>query len=205
VFVAIEGLDGSGLSTQSQLVTSMLRLQGYEAFVTKEPTNNVVGGLIRGSLTGVTSMPPDALQLLFAADRAHHLNRELLPLLKDGNIIISDRYFWTSVAYGGLYLDRGWLLDINRNFLLPDKSIFLDISPKKAIMRLKKDRFELELYEGEKKFSQIRQNYLWLFKKFKDHFVIIDAHRDRQEIAHDIVSEIQKLPKIKQLKNSKIQ
>lgn len=202
LFIALEGLDGAGLSTQTELVVGLLRLQGFKAFPTKEPTNNVVGGLIRGVLSGVTNFPPDGLQLLFAADRAHHLKREILPQLAEGNIIVSDRYFWTSVAYGGLDRDRDWLLEVNKNFLRPDLTILLDIRPKVALQRISKDRFELEIFEKENQLVKIRQNYLWLIKKFPNFFAVINAEGDREEIAKEIARLISKLPKFANLKNS---
>lgn len=200
LFIAIEGLDGSGLSTQTELVVNLLRLQGVKVFGTKEPTNNVIGGVIRGTLTGAVGLPHDSLQLLFAADRAHHLEREVIPMLKDGNIVVSDRYFWTSVAYGGVDLDREWLLKVNENFLIPDLTIFLDSTPKVSLKRIKRDRFQVEIFEKEKQLQKVRQNYQWLMKRFPRIFTKIDATRDREEIAKEIVGIIQRLPKFGRLK-----
>ncbi len=203
IFVAIEGLDGSGLSTQAKLVVDLLRLQSVTAFATKEPTNNVVGGLIRGILSGVTTFPSDGFQLLFAADRSHHIVREIVPSIKDASVVVSDRYFWTSVAYGGINLDRQWLLDINRDFMLPDLTIFLNLKPEVAISRIKKDRFELELFEKKKELTKVRENYMWLLKKFPKNIHMIDAGRDRQEVSREIFSLIQRLPKFSKLKKLK--
>ena len=109
-FVDIEGLDGSGASTQVRLVGERLLKEGLVAFTTKEPTDNVIGGLIRGALTGVYKLPPDSLQLLFVADRRHHLEREIIPILSNGNVLIADRFLWSTIAFGAIKLSRRWLL-----------------------------------------------------------------------------------------------
>lgn len=204
IFIALEGLDGSGLSTQSRLVVDLLRLQGFKAFHTKEPSNNIVGGLIRGVLSGVTTFPSNGLQLLFAADRAHHLIREVIPLLSEGAIVISDRYYWTSVAYGGVNLSKDWLLSVNGNFLMPDLTIFLDLHPDISLKRIKKDRFELEIFEEKTELLKIRQNYAWLFKKFPKQFAVIDAGSDREEIAKEIAVKIMGIPKLAELKKVRL-
>jgi len=200
LFIAIEGVDGSGLSTQTKLVVDLLRLRELKAFATKEPTNNVVGGLIRGVLSGVTNFPAEGLQLLFAADRAHHLSREVIPQLMEGNILVSDRYFWTSVAYGGIAMDREWLLEVNDKFLVPDLTIFLDVSPKEALHRIKKDRFELEIFEHENQLLKVRQNYFWLMEQSPKRFSVVKAVGDRDEIAKEIISAISVLPKFSKFK-----
>jgi len=81
-FIVIEGLDGSGSSTQVVRVANFLKERNKKIHITKEPTNNLIGGLIRGQLTGDWKSSSECLQLLFAADRAHHLEKELIPLLK---------------------------------------------------------------------------------------------------------------------------
>ena len=82
VFIAFEGLDGSGSSTQVDILVRNLNSLGIKSISTKEPTNNIVGGVIRGVLTKEWQTSPGGLQLLFAADRAHHLEHKILPNLK---------------------------------------------------------------------------------------------------------------------------
>src|SRR3989338_2983887 len=101
-FIVFEGLDGAGSSTQANRLADYLRLSGKKAIVTKEPTNNMIGGLIRGQLTSDWKTWPECLQLLFSADRAHHLEKEIIPLLKQGITVITDRYFFSTLAYGAL-------------------------------------------------------------------------------------------------------
>src|SRR3989338_8048368 len=91
-FLVIEGPDGSGSSTQVALIKKYLEQKGEKVLDTKEPTNNLIGGLIRGVLTGEWKLGSYGLQLLFCADRAHHLEREIMPALEKGWNFITDRY-----------------------------------------------------------------------------------------------------------------
>ena len=125
-FIVFEGLDGAGSSTQIELLSRSLKKRGSDAIVTKEPTNNIVGGIIRGQLTGDWKSSMECLQLLFAADRAHHLERLILPALKDKKVVLSDRYFFSTVAFGSLDIDKDWLLALNSRFVLPDLTILLN-------------------------------------------------------------------------------
>ena len=178
----IEGLDGSGSTTQVNLVADFLRLNGLKSFATKEPTDNVIGGLIRGTLTGVYKLPPFSLQLLFSADRGHHLQRVIKPKLKEGVIVISDRYMWSTVAYGSVDIDRNWLLEMQKYFLKPDMTIFLKVEPKKCVSRIARNRYDMELFEKEDKLKKVWQTYLWLAKKFPKDIKIIDGEGTEKEV-----------------------
>jgi len=114
LFIAFEGLDGSGSSTQVDLLAKNLRNASKTVFTTKEPTNNLVGGLIRGVLTKHWTIPAEGFQLLYAADRSHHLASEIIPALEKGNIIISDRYAFSSIAFGSIGADVEWLRKLTR-------------------------------------------------------------------------------------------
>ena len=86
-FFALEGIDGAGLTTQTYLLANYLRKKGFEVVVTKEPTHGLIGGLIRAALRNEWKTSQDTLQLLFSADRAHHLRTEIIPALKNGKIV----------------------------------------------------------------------------------------------------------------------
>lgn len=195
LFIAFEGIDGAGSSTQLELLAKTLRKEGLRVLATKEPTSNVVGGLIRGVLTDSVKLPPDSLQLLFSADRAHHLQREIIPVLKKGNVVLTDRYFFSTVAYGALDLDREWLLDLNKNFLLPDFIFLLNVSAKVSIKRIKNSRFEVELFEKEEKLSKVAKNFLALAKKFSKNTYVLDGALSKKEIADQVIDLIKKSPK----------
>jgi dTMP kinase len=159
---------------------------GKKTQITKEPTSYLIGGLIKSQLSRDWKSSQVCLQLLFAADRAYHLEKEILPLLKKGINVISDRYFFSSLAYGNLEInDMNWLIEINRKFLLPDLTFFLKVSPKICIQRIKKDRFQITLFEKEKILKKVWKNYEILAKKFKNVFVI-NGERSIEKIAQEI-------------------
>ncbi|MFP3278720.1 MAG: dTMP kinase [Candidatus Micrarchaeota archaeon] len=166
LFIAFEGLDGAGSTTQAYLLEQYLK-QKNKVLLTKEPTQNIIGGIIRAVLKGDLKLSSQTLQLLFAADRANHLEKEILPALKKGFIVISDRYLFSSVAYGASAgLDREWLLKINEKFRMPDITIFLDVKPETCIKRISESRFNFELFEQEEKLRKVREEYMALAEKF---------------------------------------
>ena len=196
-FIVFEGLDGSGSTTQASKLREWLNKIGKElvlgrpqAHLTKEPTNNIIGGLIRGQLTGDWKTRPECLQLLFAADRSHHLEKEVIPLLKDGATVISDRYFFSTIAFGATEIaDKEWLAEINKPFLLPDLTFLIKVSPKVCLQRIKGGRFSVELFEKEESLTKVWQNYEELAEKFADVY-IIDGEKSIEEIFGEIKSII---------------
>lgn len=175
IFIVIEGLDGSGATTQGNLLVEYLRGKGFKVYLTKEPTDNVIGGLIRGGLTGVYNLPDTSLQLLFSADRGHHLARFIEPILKNGNVVVSDRYFWSTIAFGSVNLDKDWLLSLQKYFRIPDLTIILKVDPKECVKRISKDRYDFELFEEEKKLRKVWGTYSWLANKFPEKIKIVDG------------------------------
>ncbi len=189
-FIVFEGLDGSGQSTQAEMLTSYLKKRKVKAHLTKEPTNNLIGGLIRGRLQGDWKSTPECLQLLFAADRAHHLDREVAPLLKKGVNVICDRYFFSSIAFGSLEIDDWeWLKSINKRFISPDIVFYLKVSPKTCIKRISENRFSFELFEKEKKLEVIEKSYKKIAKEY-DFFQIIDGEKSISEVSEEINKQI---------------
>jgi len=174
-FIVFEGLDGSGSTTQAGKLLDWLNkspkklLLGHpQAHVTKEPTNNIIGGLIRGQLTGDWKTRPECLQLLFSADRSQHLEKEIIPLLKSGVTVISDRYFLSTVAFGATEIeDKEWLININKPFILPDLTFLIKVSPKVCLERIRGDRFSVELFEKEEALTRVWRNYEELAKGLK--------------------------------------
>jgi dTMP kinase len=163
-----------------------LEKKGKKVHLTKEPTSYLIGGLIKSQLTHDWKSSPECLQLLFCADRAHHLEKEIIPLLKKGIFVISDRYFFSTIAYGNLEIeDWEWLKKINEKFLLPDLTFFLKVSPKVCLERIKESRFEVTLFEKEKILEKVWQNYERLAKEFKNIF-IIDGERTINEVFLEI-------------------
>ncbi len=189
-FIVFEGLDGSGQSTQAQLLENHLKEKGIDAHLTKEPTDNLIGGLIRGRLKGEWETGPECLQLLFTADRAHHLEKEIIPLLEKGVWVICDRYFFSTIAFGSLEIDNfEWLKTLNERFLLPDRGFFLEVSPKECVRRIKGNRFTFELFEKEKKLEGIKKGYERAVKDY-DPLLKVDGERSQEEVFSDIKKRI---------------
>ena len=192
-FIVIEGLDGSGSTTQVGLTINYLSKLGFKAFATKEPTDNVIGGLIRGALTGVYKLPSSSLQLLFSADRGHHVDRMVKPIVSNGGIVVSDRYYWSTIAFGSVDLDREWLLNMQKYFLTPDLTVLLKVPPAECVRRMSLSRYDLELYEEKEKLSKVWKTYIWLAKKFSKSVVIIDGVGSVEEVNGKIIAHINKL------------
>ena len=182
-FIVFDSLDGSGQTTQANLLKKFLSQQGLKIHITKEPTSNLIGGLIRGQLSGEWHSNQECLQLLFSADRAHHLEKEIIPLLKKGITVICDRYFFSTIAYGGIDIqDKRWLIEINKKFLLPDIFFFLKVKPQVCIQRIQENRFEVMLFEKKKLLTKVFNNYLQLTKEFSDIAMIVDGEKPPQEV-----------------------
>ena len=205
--IAIEGIDGSGKTTQARKTAEILKEKGTEAIYTKEPTDGEIGKMIRRILAGEKKFEPASFQYLFSADRVEH-QEEILELLKKGKIVVSDRYFWSSVPYGAT--DRG--IDFKKNqdesdillvcysilsfyhqFIVPDKTIYINVSPKIAIERLKKARHIPDIYDKIEKLEKISAGYDWLIKKFPEEFVIIDGTKPVEEVSQDLFEQVKNL------------
>lgn len=190
--IVFEGLDGSGSTTQSQYLYHSFLQQKIEVHATKEPTNYLIGGLIRSWLSGDWSSSPVCLQLLFTADRAHHLEKEVIPLLEKGVHVISDRYILSTLAFGGLEIpDDRWLVEINKHFIAPDLTILLRVPAKVCIQRISTNRHHFELFEKEKELEKVWGNYQNFAKLFPN-VVVLDGEQSKEQIFSEIQSVIYK-------------
>ena len=135
-FIVLEGIDAGGTTTQCAALADVLRSRGYDVTVTCEPTGGAIGKQIRSWLAvGADRPSAHALALLFAADRLEHIDREILPALARGEVVICDRYFWSSFAYQGLDCELSWLAAINEEALRPDLAIWLNVPLVKTLRR----------------------------------------------------------------------
>lgn len=209
VYVVLEGIDGSGKTTQAKRLVSYIQKKGKKSIYTKEPTDEVTGRLIRKVLLGKISVPPVAFQYLFAADRAvHQVNLE--KYLKEGLIVVGDRYFWSSAVYG--MLDRGIsisekdkdlllvafsILSMYHRFILPDYTFYLRVSVDKAIKRLRDNGKAEEIYEKRDKLERIVRGYEWLAKKFSREITVVDGEGSVEEVNKEVVKLLRllKLPR----------
>lgn len=189
-FIVFDSLDGAGNSTQVKLLADYLNKIGKKTHITKEPTAGLIGGLIKSQLTNDWKSSPECLQLLFSADRAYHLEKEVIPLLKKGINVISDRYFFSTMAYGNLEIkDLDWLIEINKKFILPDLTFFLKVSSRVCLERIRKERFEITLFEKEKLLKRIWKNYEKLAKKFENVY-IINGEKPIKEVFSEIKEKL---------------
>jgi dTMP kinase len=208
-YICIEGIDGSGKSTQVRRLTKYLESQGKKVIHTREPRKKgVIGDLVHKVLLGSTKMDPKAIQYLFAADRVLHYNDVIVPELKKGNTVISDRCFWSAPVYG--IVDRNdtykgntgnqllvalSILSMYHQFFVPDYNIFLDISLKTSLSRLKAKDDQKEIYEEKAKIEKVIQGYQWLIKEFKEEFILVDGERPEKEVTEKIIEIFEKKKK----------
>jgi dTMP kinase len=194
LFIVIEGIDGAGLSTQASLLCQWLKNRG-KAILTKEPTNGLIGGLIKAVLKHEWKTDQKALQLLFSADRAHHLANEIIPALENGFHVVCDRYILSTLCYGNADgIDLDWLRSLNSKFLKPDITIILDVPPEVSLQRMKRARGKKELFEEVEKLKNIRENYLKLKDEFPNTFVV-DATKKIEEVHEEIKRKVEKFLK----------
>ncbi|WP_456487070.1 dTMP kinase [Candidatus Alkanophaga liquidiphilum] len=190
-FIVFEGLDGSGLTTHAFDLHKWFEERGYEVYLTKEPTDGVFGGLIRGALRGELKVNAKALALLFAADRAQHT--EIIKKLTSGGVVvISDRYKLSSYAYQSIEVDLGWLRKINEGALTPDVTFVIDVPPAVCMRRLRKERFHTELYEDAETLEKVRKNYQRLAEE-EENVVIIDGNRPQDVVNKEIFQKVKEL------------
>lgn len=160
-FIVFEGLDGSGQTTQVNLLSSFLEKEGYEVIKTKEPTlTSKAGKKIEKVLSKKEKISSKKLQELFAEDRKEHLKKEIIPALKEGKAVICDRYFFSSFAYGhfsGISLD--WLFKINRDFIMPDIVFFLNTKPETCVKRIAQRGSLVTLFEKKEKLEKVYSIY----------------------------------------------
>ena len=180
IFIVIEGLDGSGKTTQANFLKRKLE-KTHNVLLTAEPSLGKIGTFIREDcLYEDKRLPTEAEALLFAADRIKHMNNEVKPALDEGKLVICDRYIYSSLAYqgsSGLSLD--WIKTINARALQPDFSIFIDVAPEKVIERLQRKKSVMETLETQ---QRVREIYL----KYVENGELIRVNGDN---AKDVVAE----------------
>jgi dTMP kinase len=197
IFLAIEGLDGSG---SDKIANKIVRKLAQEYFVVfaKEPTEGKIGRFIKKLIKERGKVAPLTLEYLFAADRAIQMEDRVIPALKEGKIVVSDRCLWSSIAYRSLYFPAHWLLEVNNEFFIPDNTYFIDLSPLDCVRNIQKDEDELALYETEAKLSQIRQGYEWIAQKFGYCFDVIDPEPYQGKLVEEVIRRAKRLAKFPQ-------
>ncbi|WP_392543241.1 dTMP kinase [Oryzobacter telluris] len=192
LFIAFEGGDGAGKSTQVRLLAEALRARGREVLVTRQPGGTELGAAIRELVLHGDHVSPRAEVLLFAADKAHHVDLVIRPALAAGDVVLTDRYTDSSVAYQGAGRDLGapevhdlqmWAVDS----LVPDLTVVVDVSAEEGRRRRGDVHDRLEA-EADPFHDAIRQHFLSMAAGHPDRYLVLDGTRPPDQL-HDAVLE----------------
>ena len=197
VFIAFEGGDGAGKTTQIELLRARLVDDGRDVVVTREPGGTDLGAGIRQVLLHGDAIAPRAEALLFAADRAHHVATVVRPALRRDAAVLQDRYIDSSVAYqgAGRELDPAEIKRLSlwaTEDLLPDLTVLLDVTPQDGLSRrgAVHDRLESEQDDFH---ARVREHYLQLAAQDPGRYLVVDASLPREEIAAIVAERVDRL------------
>lgn len=202
LFIVIEGVDGSGKTTQSELLSAYLRGLGRKVHHTAEPTATGLGGMVRDGLGAEHPRISDELAAMFLADRvAHNVSQKsgIRQYVEGGTDVVCDRYYYSSIAYQGVDGSLEWVADMNLNcpsIMKPDICIFIDLDPEKCLEHIRAGRSHFEIYEENAAvISETRRRYGIVFDMLagRDNIVIVDGARSREEVFADIRAAVEKL------------
>ena len=187
-FIVVEGLDGSGKTTQARFLAARFG-RSHKALYTAEPSNGRIGTFIREScLYGQKRLVTPVEALLFAADRIEHVENEIKPALQEGRLVISDRYVYSSLAYqGSAGLNMDWIKTLNKHALAPDFAVFIDVSPETVLRRLNRRMSVMENLETQ---SRVREIYLELVGKGE--LVRVDGEKPKAEVGEMLHARVSK-------------
>jgi dTMP kinase len=198
MFITFEGLDGSGKTTQVQLLAARLEAEGAEVVITREPGGTPLGEEIRDLVLHGGDMAPWAEAALYAASRAQHVEELIRPALARGATVLCDRYVDSSVAYQGiargLGLDR--VLELNLaavGGLMPDHTILIEIESRSAVARMSEERDRIER-EDDGFHARVADGYRQLAALFPERYVIVDGTVAPELIAEEIYGAVRRNP-----------
>jgi dTMP kinase len=192
-FIVFEGLDGVGKSVQVAMLKDWLKRMKLRPFITKEPTENITGNILRIVLR-MEKLSPLTDALLFAADRAEHIDKEIKKRLKKGQIVISERYVYANIAYQTVQgVSERFIKSINDFAIKPDLVILLDVPAETALRRDWNALYYLPTkFEKSMKFNdRVRKKYLEMAKKYD--FVVIDANKSVDDVFEDVKNVVNKI------------
>ena len=201
-FIVFEGIDGAGKSTQIQLLAEKLAERGIKTHVSAEPTKYPSGLAIREVLSGRVKVTDDELAIMFANDRANHNTREndgIGALLESGICPISDRYYYSSLAYQGVQIGLPRVMELNLenpDIRRPDLCIFLDLEPEQSLARINARHVSTEIFETYEYLDKTRKtfiNVIELLRERGENIVCINASGSIDEISEAVLSATLKL------------
>jgi dTMP kinase len=197
-FIVFEGIDGSGSSTQADLLYQYFQRQQIPAVLSPEPSNGIIGNLVREALRQRFQFTRDPekfnrqLAYLFAGDRHDHLYNDIdgvFKLLSGGIQVITTRYYFSSLAYNANSpKEYEFIYRLNQDFPNPDWVFYFDLPVEVALERVSR-RSHQEIYETQTKLTQVRQNYQQIFQTYAGNWSQIDATQP-PEIIHQKILEI---------------
>ncbi|MEA5510803.1 dTMP kinase [Crocosphaera sp. UHCC 0190] len=202
LFIVLEGIDKAGKSTQAELLKTYLINQGNSAIISSEPTDGVIGKLIREAMQSQSiSIKKQAkfdeqMAYLFAADRHYHLYNDVDGVYKliqqDNSHVIATRYYFSSLAYNCNNQEEfDFVYGLNQRFPNPDLVIYIDIALDVALFRLYNYSY-LEVYETEEKLKQVRENYHKIFQNYDGEMLKLDGQNTIESIQQEIITYLEK-------------
>ena len=201
LFIALEGPDGSGKSTIIQLIGDYLKDKGIRYIITREPGGTLIGEQVRDIILDNknTDMSGETEALLYAASRSQHIHEKILPALRDGKLVLCDRFVLSSLAYQGVGRDLGieevkGINDFAIKGVQPNLILFFYVNPEVSLARktakLGGDRLEKE---GKEFHNKVYRGYMELLKLYPQNTKVIDATKSIEEVLHQSITEIEKL------------
>ena len=201
IFIVFEGIDGAGKTTQVDLLAQNLASLGREVSLSAEPTTLATGKAIRRALSGEEKKSECEMAAMFVLDRiAHNINSEIgiRALTERGIDVISDRYYYSSLAYQGAATDYEWVKVMNINspeIRRPDLCIYLDLLPEQSLERISRGRESLEIYENIEKLTAVRAKFLSVVEDLRrdgESIYVVNAARAAEDIAKEIFEIVKK-------------
>lgn len=183
IFIVIEGIDGSGKTTQIELLQQRMSEEGKPVAITSEPTDGFIGRIIRDIMRGTETTDPAAVAALYVADRMDHITHPevgMLALMEKGYNIIASRYYFSSYAFQGEYVSLEWLIHANsicKSRLTADLTIYINIDPEICFERIKNSRASLDIYENLEKMKRTHREYMKAFDiaGMDENIVLVDG------------------------------
>lgn len=195
--VAIEGIDGAGVTTQAKHLVDHLNAHGHRAILTAEPSTGPIGALLRKLLGTEAALPADGamqtLSLLFAADRIDHFHRVVSPALAAGTTVVSDRWYHSSLAYQRSSVERDWILALNRHTRTPDMTIFLEVRPELGLQRRAAAGRPKEFFHDLAMQHAVVAGYSATIEELRlagERIEVIDGERAEKAVAADVVAAV---------------
>lgn len=196
--IVLEGLDGAGTTTQARLLAQALTERGRTVHVTRQPSDGPIGKLLRTMLTGGHAIEGQAIDqrtfgLLFAADRMDHGQREVAPALAAGTLVISDRWYHSSLAYQGTGADRAWIATANLHAIRPDVTVFLRVRPEVAAARRAAAGRTEELFEAIEMQRKVAAGYDEVMHKLAfagERIEVVNGELPLEEVTSEILAGV---------------